>query len=252
MNKAGEDLITESEDVRLKAYLCPAGVPTIGRGHTDGVTMEDVRNGRTITPEQERSMFKSDMVKWERAVRACLTRTPDENQVAAMISLAFNIGMGGPKKPGFSTSTVLKSFNAGNDASAARAFSLWNKFRDPATGKLVVSEGLSRRRAREAALYLKDTPQQEYTKEADGVRDMPQDVAPPVTMAKSKINISAVATGAGATAAMATSVANSVKGFKDSFDSLGHWAVPALLLVVIAGAVWTIYERVKQRKAGVA
>jgi len=250
MNKAGEELITQSEDIRLKAYLCPAGIPTIGRGHTDGVTMEDVRTGRTITAEQERSLFKSDMVKWEKAVRACLTRVPDENQLAAMISLAFNIGMGSPKVPGFSTSTVLKAFNAGDDAAAARAFSMWNKYRKD--GKLVVSEGLTLRRAREAALFLTPTARQEYDDAVSGAASMPQSVEPPVTMATSKINISAAVTGAGATAAMATSVLNSVNDFKDSFEKLGQWAVPLILLVVIAGAGWTLYERLKLRKNGVA
>lgn len=247
MNQAGEKLISESEGLRLKAYLCPAGIPTIGRGHTAGVTMEDVRNGRTITSAEELAMFKSDMVHWEKDVRACLTRQPDENQLAAMVSLAFNIGMAGFKK-----STVVKAFNKGDDTAAAQAFSLWNKITDPKTGKLVKNEGLVKRRAREAALYLRDTPQQEFAATVQDASAMPQEVAPPVTMVASKINVSAAVTGASAVAAMGTSVANSVKGFKDSFESLGHWAFPAFLLIVIAGAAWTIYERVKQRTEGVA
>lgn len=251
MNKEGEDLITQSEDIRLTAYLCPAGVPTIGRGHTDGVTLDDVRNKRTITAEEERSLFKSDMVKWEKDVRALCIRTPDEYQLAAMVSLAFNIGLGGPKKPGFSTSTVLKAFNAGDDAAAARAFLMWNKYTNPKTGKREVSEGLVLRRAREAALYMKATPQQEYVRLASGSPDMPQEVAAPVTMATSKINISAAATGVGAATAMATSVLDSLNGFKTSFDKLGHWAIPLILAVVIAGAAWTLYERHQLRKDGV-
>lgn len=247
MNQAGEKLISESEGRRLKAYLCPAGVPTIGRGHTDGVTMEDVRNGRTITEAEEAAMFKSDMVRWEKDVRACLTRQPDENQLAAMVSLAFNIGM-----PGFRKSTVVRAFNKGDDPAAAQAFGLWNKITDPSTKKLVVNEGLVKRRAREAALYLRDTPQQEFTATVQDASTMPQEVAPPVTMTASKINISAAATGVSALAAMGSSVASSIKGFKDSFESLGHWAVPALLVVVLCCAAWTIYERTKQRREGVA
>jgi lysozyme len=146
INAAGADLITRSEGIRYKAYFCPAGVPTIGRGHTDGITAQMVHDGYTITPDQERELFQADMEKWERDVLTCLKRQPNENQLAAFVSLAFNIGING-----FKNSTVLREFERGNDAAAAAAFALWNKA--TVNGEKVVLPGLVARRAAEAALF---------------------------------------------------------------------------------------------------
>lgn len=147
INAAGAELLTESERIRLKAYFCPAGVPTIGRGHTKGITAQMVRDGYTITADQERTMFVEDMVEWERDVKACLKRKPNENQLAAFICLAYNIGING-----FKNSTVVREFEKGNDTAAAAAFAMWNKA--TVDGKKVVMRGLVIRRAKEAALFL--------------------------------------------------------------------------------------------------
>ena len=147
MNDAGVALLTKSEGIRLTAYLCPAGVPTIGRGHTDGITADMVRDGYTITPAQERELFRQDMDKWEHDVLECLTRKPNENQLAAFICFAYNIGIGG-----FRGSTVVREFEAGNDRAAATAFGMWNKA--TVNGHKIVLNGLVTRRAAESALYL--------------------------------------------------------------------------------------------------
>lgn len=147
INAAGEELLSRSEGTRLTAYLCPAGIPTIGRGHTDGITHQMVRDGYTITPGQERAMFAQDMQEWERDVLACLKRKPNENQLAAFICFAYNIGIGG-----FKGSTALKRFEAGDDIGCADAMKLWNKI--TVDGIKVVSNGLVTRRAAEAALFL--------------------------------------------------------------------------------------------------
>ena len=243
INTAGLTLISKSESIRLKAYLCPAGVPTIGRGHTAGVTFEDVKNGRTITVDEERAMFQADMAEWEAGVRRLLKREPNENQLAAMVSLAFNIGLGA-----FGSSTVLKAFNRGDDTAAARAFGLWNKITDPSSKQKVVSNGLVSRRAQETALFL--TPVQEAG-DTKFPPSMPQEIAPPVTPTGSRINKSAVITGTGSSVALLTDVLSKINDFKDGFNKLGQWAVPLILGIVIAGAAWTLYERYKLRKDGV-
>lgn len=161
INAAGAALLTKSEGIRLKAYLCPAGVPTIGRGHTKGITAQMVRDGYTITPDQERTLFVEDMVQWERDVRECLKRKPNDNQLAAFICLAYNIGIAGFKK-----STVLREFEKGDDMAAATAFAMWNKA--TVSGKKIVVRGLVTRRAEEAALFL--TPE-------TGADPIPQSVA---------------------------------------------------------------------------
>lgn len=146
INAAGAELISRSEGLRLQAYFCPAGIPTIGRGHTKGITAKMVRDGYTITPGQERAMFQQDMEEWEREVLAKLKRKPNENQLAAFICLAYNIGIAG-----FRSSTVVRQFEAHNDAAAAAAFGMWNKA--TVDGIKVVLPGLVTRRAAEAALF---------------------------------------------------------------------------------------------------
>lgn len=163
INAAGAALLTKSEGIRLTAYACPAGVPSIGRGHTHGITREMVRDGHTITVEQERTLFVEDMVRWERDVRACLKRQPNDNQLAAFICLAYNIGI-----TGFRGSTVVREYERGNDNAAAAAFALWNKA--TINGEKVVMRGLVVRRAEEAALFLAPVT---------GVDPVPQEVEPP-------------------------------------------------------------------------
>jgi len=246
INAQGQRLIRESEGCRLTAYRCVAGVPTIGYGRTTGVTEADVDNKLTITQEQAEAMLREDLDRWERDVKACLTREPNENQLAAMVSLAYNIGVAAFKK-----SSVCKAFNTGDDTSAARAFGMWSKITDPKTKQLVPNSGLVARRARETALFLRPTMDEEKTQALAPVPPMPQAVAEPVSLAASNINKSAIIGGASAAVAGATQVIDTVNSFKTSVTSLGNWLLPILCLVVVLAAGWTIYERVKLRKTGV-
>lgn len=239
INSAGAELLTKSERIVLKAYFCPAGVPTIGRGHTEGITAQMVKDGYTITVDQEAQLFTDDMIEWETNVRACLTRKPNENQLAAMICFAYNIGMGAFKK-----STVCKQFNAGNDAAAGRAFGLWNKAR--VNGELKVLNGLVTRRAAEAALYSTPVPGDHTF--------MVQKVEPPKPMAASKINQGAAVAGGTATIAVVSETVKQVESIKTSVDgmALGSWLMPVLLVVIVVAAAYIGWQRWGQRKEGAA
>lgn len=125
----------------LVAYRCPAGVLTIGWGST-----RDVRDGMRITPMEAERRLRDDLGAVETAV-ADMAQPASACEYAAMVLLAFNIGVGA-----FRGSSVLRLHRAGDRAGAARAFLLWNKLR--AGGRLVESAGLVRRRAAEMALYL--------------------------------------------------------------------------------------------------
>ena len=103
--------------VALRAYRCPAGIPTIGWGKTDGVKMGD----RCTKDEADRWLC-ADVADRANRVRAMCTDPPGDNELAALVVLAYNIGLGGLSK-----STVMRQHNAGNRQAAARAFSLWNK-----------------------------------------------------------------------------------------------------------------------------
>ena len=143
INKASADLIKEFEGLRLTAYKCSADVWTIGWGTTAaaGVGIEP-KAGMKITVDQAELYFQRGIDKFAAQIKAMLTRAPNENQFGAMVSLAYNIG-----PSAFKRSSVLRHFNAGNDAAAANAFLAWNK----AGGKVL--RGLVNRRADEAALY---------------------------------------------------------------------------------------------------
>ncbi len=158
-NQAGIDLIKQFEKCRLVAYDSD-GEWTIGWGHTGS----EVIPGLRWTQAQADAVFASDLHFFERAVERWLTGPTDDNQFSAMIALCFNIGPGwqGAKKlpgerDGFRQSSVLRFHNEGKSAEAAQAFGMWNKARDK-NGVLRPLDGLTRRRAKEAALYLLPMP----------------------------------------------------------------------------------------------
>lgn len=137
INAEGLALIKDFEGLRLKAYLCPANVWTIGYGSTG----PHVKQGTTIDGAEAERLLIEDLTRFERAVaRACPVAT--DNQFAAMVSLAFNVG-----ERAFTGSTLARLHNARDYAGAAAQFARWNK------GGGKVLPGLTRRRAAEAALY---------------------------------------------------------------------------------------------------
>lgn len=139
INQAGLNLIKEFEGCKLTAYKCPAGVWTIGYGSTG----EHVKPGKTITAAEAEVLLKNDLKRFESGVEKALGDTfAGDNEFAAMVSLAFNVGLGN-----FNKSSVLRNHKARNKKSAASSFLLWNK----AGGKVLA--GLTRRRQAEKRLY---------------------------------------------------------------------------------------------------
>lgn len=253
-------LIAEREQgpkggVALEAYRCPAGIWTVGWGETDGV-----RPGDKCTKEEADRWLCEDLTERARAVAGACVVEPSPNELGAMVSLAYNIGLGweGKTRPsgardGLRQSTVLRQHNAGNKQAAARAFGLWNKATDPATGKLVELNGLTIRRQLEAALYLTPEP-------SEAPARMPQAVEAESRMASSPINkTGAVAVAAGALTVLQDVGASlgAVKAPLDTVRSLlvetlgipTHLILPIVLVGVGAAA---IYWRNRQRREGYA
>ena len=142
INEKGLELIKSFESLRLDSYRCPAGIATVGWGHTG----PDVRIPMTITLEEAETLLKGDVARFERGVEAMIANAPTtDDQFSAMVSLSFNIGLGK-----FATSTVLKRHKLGNHVGAANAFLMWNR----AGGQIL--KGLMRRREAERKLYLGD------------------------------------------------------------------------------------------------
>lgn len=93
----GLQLIKDFEGLRLKAYLCPAGIPTIGWGHTRGV-----RIGETITEAQASDYLVEDIAPIEVLLNSQHINFRQE-QFDALVSWIFNLGVNA-----FGGSTMLK------------------------------------------------------------------------------------------------------------------------------------------------
>lgn len=139
-------LIEQFEGLRLTAYPDPGtgGVPwTIGFGSTTDEQGRAITPGTTWTFERAEARFKTQLAEFGKGVDRLLDgKSATASQKAAMVSLAYNIGL-----TAFARSTVLREHVAGNYSAAADAFAAWNK----AGGKVL--PGLTRRRAAEAELY---------------------------------------------------------------------------------------------------
>lgn len=133
-------LIKEFEGCRYRAYDCPAGVCTIGYGHTDGVY-----SGMTITQEDAERFLMQDVEKIEKAINQALLVKINQNQFDALVSFVFNIGI-----QAFYKSTLLVKLNLGAFKVIPYEFNRWVHIHGE------FSKGLQRRRNQEVALFQKD------------------------------------------------------------------------------------------------
>jgi GH24 family phage-related lysozyme (muramidase) len=145
-------IIKEFEGCHLDAYLCPAGVPTIGWGSTRMLGRE-VRMGDRIHQATADALLQSDLeARYQRLLGLLpMVRQWHGNRVAALVSWAYNVGL-----QAVADSTLRKRLLAGEDPVqvAAEELPRWNK----ADGKPLA--GLTRRRAAEVALFVGQELQQ--------------------------------------------------------------------------------------------
>lgn len=150
VGKLGSELIKKYEQFRNHPYIDAVGVATIGWGNTyyeDGtaVTMDD----KPLTRQQGNDLHKVILEGFEDAVSRWVTSEINNNQFDALVSLAYNIGVGN-----FRSSTLLKRVNADPcDYDIINQFKRWNKGR--VLGVLQELRGLTKRRNEEAYLYFK-------------------------------------------------------------------------------------------------
>lgn len=149
MTEEGLALIRRFEGFRANAYRCPAGVWTIGYGHTSQAGPPAVRAGMQIGEEEAARILRDDVQRFADEVGAVLAREVSVAQFSALVSFAYNVGM-----PAFRSSSVLKAVNAGRFGEVPARLRLWVK----AGGRVL--PGLERRRAAEAELFLSETPPQ--------------------------------------------------------------------------------------------
>ena len=88
ISENGLKLIRSFEGCRLEAYKCPAGVWTIGWGHTG-----NVKAGQRITQAEADKMLTDDMGPYERNVDKYGTKYMwNQNEFDALVSFAYNVG----------------------------------------------------------------------------------------------------------------------------------------------------------------
>jgi lysozyme len=155
INRLGEDKIVQWEGEVLWAYddfdpkhrpiepgMSVKGTLTIGVGHTG----PDVKPGMRITPAQSREFLRKDLDRFEAAVERAVKVPLSDNQFAALVSFAFNVG-----ETNFNKSTLLKKLNKGDYDSVPAELMKWVHSK----GKRL--SGLVNRRTQEGALWGKET-----------------------------------------------------------------------------------------------
>ena len=133
----GIALIRHFEGCRLDAYLCPAGVWTIGYGHTKGV-----KEGETIDQEAAEAFLIEDLEEFEGYVTEMVEVPLSQSQFDALVSWTFNLGPGNLER-----STLLAKLNDGLFDEVPGQIKRWTR----AGG--VILPGLVKRRNAEAALF---------------------------------------------------------------------------------------------------
>jgi len=141
----GLDLIKSFEGLKLKPYLCPANVPTVGYGSTFYENDKKVKLTDPSITEQRASELLLDSLKgFERYVDSYCRDDINQNQFDALVSFCYNLGPANLK-----SSTLLKKANVNpNDPTIEQEFLRWNK----AGGRAL--KGLTKRRQAESDLYF--------------------------------------------------------------------------------------------------
>lgn len=135
------DFVKRWEGFRACAYRCPAGVLTIGYGHTGGV-----KEGDVVTSHEADELLLKDLQSTADRLAPYIKVPVTESQAVALTSLAFNLGVQGVVRK---CSRLMRALNEGEYEAAA------NEFLDVTNGGV---PGLVRRRAAERELFLGESP----------------------------------------------------------------------------------------------
>lgn len=174
-------IIREFEGLRLEAYRCPAGVPTIGYGATR-LKDRPVRMGDVITRETAEELLREQVIDLFAPGLFALVPAAKKwkpNQQAALIGWAFNVGLGAVEE-----STLRKRILAGESPSVVVPEELprWDK----ADGKTL--EGLKRRRAAEVRLFTGGIEQQHQPAKLTPNSPFSSRITPHITLGEFALN----------------------------------------------------------------
>ena len=128
------------EKLELKAYKCPAGILTIGYGHTQGVKV-----GQVITEAQADVLLKGDVLNVENSLNK-LNLDLTQGQFDAIVDFCFNLGVWK-----FLSSTLYRMIAIhASDTNITAQFRRWVY----AGGKVL--KGLQKRREWEVQQWIKE------------------------------------------------------------------------------------------------
>ena len=149
-------MICHHEGVRTRPYRCPALLWTVGVGHVidpshAAVKYEERRTlpipegwDRSLSMGEVDAILAQDLGRFERGVaRLCPAAVGHQGRFDALVSFAFNVGLGNLQR-----SSLRMKTNRGEFEEAADEFMKWTK----AGGRVL--PGLVKRRQDERALYL--------------------------------------------------------------------------------------------------
>lgn len=139
------ELIKASEGFKSYAYLCPAGIPTIGYGSTRYEDGTRVKLGDQPIDKlrAEKLLFATLASDYEPGVSHAVQVPLQQCQFDALVDFAYNLGVNQLK-----TSTLMRKLNIGDYEGAAKEFGKWVH----GDGKIL--PGLVTRREAERKLFL--------------------------------------------------------------------------------------------------
>ena len=134
------NFVAEQEGFKSKAYKCPAGVWTIGHGHT-----RDVHKGDTVTRSEAYELLMRDLVQTQEELATLVNVDVTENQFIALMSFVYNFGL--------TKCRTYRLFGMINRGETENIKAWWPKYCNP--DNPVITKGLRDRRMRELELFFK-------------------------------------------------------------------------------------------------
>jgi len=137
ISQEGIALIKKFEGCKLEAYKCPAGVWTIGYGHT-----KDVKEGDRINKDEANYLLEEEMEEYEKYINNMVEVDLNQSQFDSLCAWIYNLG-----PTNFGNSTLRKVLNEGKYDEVPQQIKRWNK----SNGEVL--NGLIKRREAEALLF---------------------------------------------------------------------------------------------------
>ncbi len=239
-------ILKEFEGFRGKVYRDSAKIPTIGYGHTAYAGDPNPNKIKTITRKEAEKVLDRDIANVRRQIAKKLKVPLNEHQLAAIISFVFNVGIGAANKSG-----VFRTIRRGDFEAVPNRLARWNKITE--NGKLKPLRGLTRRRTKEAELFMRSPPLASTFRRAyiEEQRVMP---ASPHERRGLKSNTNKAAIGGLGITVISTTyekipvVSNAIDRIKTStgFELSPEIGAGVIVLAAVGFAAFIVYDRNKK------